>query len=112
MIRALPLVVFVLVLTAAGCGSVKTTTRAHRATLADNTQDFDRYVERRTNSLALMGVTKNRGEAEFQARTEATRRYGERTPEYTSSWSWGGSKEPALTLADYEKMTRDAAKAR
>lgn len=102
-----------LALVLSGCGSVQTTTRTHRATLADNDQEFNRYVERRTEALYRMGATKDRSAAEFQARTEATRRYGERIPESSASWSWGSSKkEPALTLADYEKMTRDAAKAR
>lgn len=111
MIRTLPLVV-VLAFAVSGCGSIQTTTRTHQATLADNTQDFDRYVERRTTMLQEMGVTKNSSEAEFQARNEATRRYGERTPEVSTTWSWRSSKEPQLKLADYEKMTRDAARSR
>ena len=87
-----------------------TRTQTHRTTLADRNADFDRYVERRTESLQASGAFKDKAEAEAKAREEATHRYGEQIPEISGSWTWssGSGGGRSLTLADYDKMTKDA----
>lgn len=109
MSRALAFVVFGLLMS--GCGTHPVTrTQTHRTTLADRNADFDRYVERRTESLQASGAFKDKAEAEAKAREEATHRYGEQIPEISGSWTWssGGAGNRPLTLADYDKMVKDA----
>lgn len=67
----------VLCLGLGGClHSPNTANPGHRATLADNTQDFDRYVEQRTTSLLAMGASRDPADARAQATLDATGRYG------------------------------------
>ncbi len=54
-----------------------------------------------------MGATKDRGEAETQARTEAERRYGPRTPADYASWSMSTRRESRdLTTSEIDKAAR------
>jgi hypothetical protein len=71
---------------------------------ADNSGAFDAYTSKRAADLLRMGATKDRGEAEFQARTEAERRYGPRTPSDSAAWSASTARESRkLTSAEINK---------
>lgn len=60
-----------------GClHSSDTVATGQRATSADNTRDFDRYVEQRTSSLLAMGATRDSADAPAQATLDAASRYG------------------------------------
>jgi hypothetical protein len=58
-----------------------------RSVFVDNSAAFDAYLTRRTDDLLRMGATKDRSAAESQARSEAARRYGPRTPAAAAAWS-------------------------
>lgn len=78
--RALPLVAL-LSIVATGCSSGPGAhVQQHAPEIFGNSANYDAYVERRTTDLLQMGVTKDRSEAASQARIDAERRYGPRTP--------------------------------
>lgn len=83
----------------------------HRQTLASNAATFDRYVVERTEFLQKSGVVKDRQEAEAKARSDAANRFGERTPEYKTSWTWGAGPRP-LTLAELDETLDQMAKSK
>jgi len=82
-----------------------------RVTLADNTQDFDRYVEQRTTSLLAMGATRDPAEAWGQATLNAARRHGPRAAEVASAMSVPVSGSRRAAPLDSAALDR-AAKAR
>jgi hypothetical protein len=92
----------------AGCaGTMKqSSTRPTTQTLA-----FDRFVEERTESLYRTGGFKNRADAAFKAREEATHLYGESQPEFSTTWS--SSTAPKKTQSEVNdelaKLARERA---
>ncbi len=98
--RLAPLVA-VLCFVTGGCMSRPGTAVNTVSGRANNTAEFDAYTSRRAADLIRMGATKDRSEADFQARLEAERRYGPRTEPDFVSWS-RSTATPSRTLSSDE----------
>ncbi len=85
-----------------GCTLRPASTPRDASVFADNSAAFDAYATKRAADLLQMGATKDRSAAAFQARMEAERRYGPRTP--VDAVSWSTSRESrTLTSAEIDK---------
>ena len=94
----------VLSLAVGGCLSRPNSAPNTVAGRANNSAEFDSYASRRASDLLRMGATKNAGEADFQARLEAERRYGPRTMPDSVAWSRStGSQSRTLSSDEIDK---------
>ena len=90
-----------------GCGTrFVSHTRVEPTTLASNTQDYDRYVERRTAALIAMGAVTDPQKAESKAHQEAINRYGLRAAEVTTTWSTKRTSSVDTALLDKLEQRR------